>query len=228
MRIAVTRLMEKSGGTRALFARYGHESSLIPTMKTAPVENTSSLDDLCKKVSSGEVDFLLFSSTLGVDNFFDRCPGIPEGIVMVAVGPMTSEALRKRGFNSETIPSFSSDHFASHLGERIKGKTVGIVRPDVPNPALVESLISQGAQVIEGIAYLLIPSGADFKNSIEDVDAVIFTSGKSFTLARVSAQDLIGKIVIAIGPKTARVMRQRGVKPDIVADGTLEDCLRKV
>ncbi len=225
MKIAVTRLEEKSKGTQELFAGYGHEAVLVPTMKTAPATDPESLDELCTKVSEGDVDFLVFSSTMGVKYFFDRCSKVPDGTVMVAVGPKTAEAVCDKGFKCETIPSYSSEHFASHLGFRIKGKTVGLVRPDVPNPQLVESLISQGAQVVEAIAYQLLPSGHEFKEKLPDVDAVIFTSGKSFILAGVSAKELDGKTVVAIGPKCAAVMESKGITPDITGNGTLEGCL---
>jgi uroporphyrinogen-III synthase len=227
MKIAVTRLEEKAEGTYELFTRYAHEAVLVPTMKVAPVDDKSSLNNLCSKVDLGEVDFLLFSSTMGVTCFFARC-NLPDGINIIAVGPKTSEAIQKKGYDCETISSFSSDNFAIHLRGRINGKIVGIVRPDVPNSGLLDSLTSSGARVIEGIAYRLVPSGKDFKIALQYVDAVIFTSGKSFDLADVDANDLHDKIVIAIGPKTADVMRKKNVHPDIVGKGTIEDCLGQI
>lgn len=228
MKIAVTRLEEKSKGTDALFARYGHEAVIIPTMKTAPVKDTASLDNLCTQLAHGKIDFLIFSSTMGVKYLFDRC-AVPEKTAIIAVGPKTADAINEMHTPPcETISSFSSDHFASHLAGRIQGLTVGIVRPDVPNPLLVDSLKALGAKVVEGIAYRLLPAGNDFKKILSDVDAVIFTSGKSFTLADVSAGDMKDQIVIAIGPKTAEVLQHAGVKPAITGRGTLEDCLEQL
>ena len=225
MKIAVTRLDEKSKGTHELFARYGHEAVLVPTMNTAPAKNQDSLNELCAKVAGGDVHFLTFSSTMGVKYFFDQCKKVPDGIIMIAIGPKTADAVSDKGFTCETIRTYSSDHFASHLGSRIKGKTLGLVRPDVTNPQLVESLISLGAQVVEGVAYRLLPSGYEFKEILPDVDAVIFTSGKSFTLAGVSSEELNGKVVIAIGPKCAAVMESQSTIPGITGNGTLEGCL---
>jgi len=106
------------------------------------------------------------------------------------------------------------------------GKTIAIVRPDIPNPALVESLTASGARVLEGVAYRLVPTGNDLRQILPDVDAIIFTRGKSFNLARVSAGDVAGKTVIAIGPKTAGMMCDNGIVPDITGNGTLEGCLK--
>lgn len=227
MKIAVSRLEEKSEGTIELFARYGHEAVLVPTMKAQPASDPS-MELLCDSLSKQEVDFLIFSSTLGVKYFFEICSSIPDNTVIVSVGPITSQAIIEKGFICETISSFTSDHFASHLGSRIRGKTVGIVRPDVPNPGLVETLSSQDARVLEGIAYRLLPAGNDMQKALKDVDAVIFTSGKSFAFARVNLQDLHDKKVIAIGPKTAAAMKKAGVEPDLVGDGTLEGCLKNL
>jgi uroporphyrinogen-III synthase len=87
---------------------------------------------------------------LGVKYFLLRCNNIPAGITMI--GLETSEAITEKGYDCETISSFSSDHFASHISSRIKDKTIGIIRPDVPNTELVVTLTSLGARVIEGIA----------------------------------------------------------------------------
>ena len=225
MRIAVTRLKEKSGGTLELFSKYGHDAILVPTMKTELPENPASLDELCRKVSSGKVDFLIFSSTVGVKYFFEQCGSVPDKTTIIAVGPRTQEAVIDKALDCETISSFSSDHFASHLGSRIMGMTVGIVRPDIPNSGLVESLIALGASVLEGIAYRLVPTGNDLRQILPDVDAIIFTSGKSFAVSGVSAGDVTGKTVIAIGPMTAAMMCDLGMVPDITGNGTLEGCL---
>lgn len=227
MKIAVTRLEEKSKGTEALFARYGHKSVIIPTMKTAPIEDTASIDGLCTQLAHSKVDFLIFSSTMGVKYFFNRCT-VPEETAIIAVGPKTADAINELQRDCETISSFSSDHFASHLAGRIQGRTVGIVRPDVPNPQLVDSLKTLGASVVEGVAYRLLPAGNDIKNILANVDAVLFTSGKSFTLANVASGDMKRLIVIAIGPKTAGVLLRAGIKPAITGNGTLEDCLEQL
>lgn len=226
MKIAVTRLEEKSGGTSELFSKYGHDAILVPTMKTEIPDNPASLDELCRKVTSGKVDFLIFSSTMGVRYFFEQCGSVPDTTTIIAVGPRTQEAIVDKGFNCETITSFSSDHFASHLGSRIQGRTVGIVRPDIPNPALVKSLTASGARVQQGVAYRLVPTENDLRKILPDVDAVIFTSGKSFAQSGVSAGDAAGKTVIAIGPKTASMMHDHGIVSDITGNGTLEGCLK--
>jgi len=226
MKIAVTRLEEKSGGTRELFSKYGHDAILVPTMKTEIPDNPASMNEFCRKVSSGKVDFLIFSSTMGVRYFFEQCSNVPDITTIIAVGPRTQEAIVDKGLSCETIPSFSSDHFASHLGSRIIGRTVGIVRPDIPNPELVESLTASGARILEGVAYRLVPTGNDLKQILPDVDAVIFTSGKSFNLSGISVWDAAGKTVIAIGPKTASMMLDHGIVPGITGNGTLEGCLK--
>jgi len=60
---------------------------------------------------------------------------------------------------------------------------------------------------------------------LDDVDAVIFTSAKSFELSGFRPQDAKNIRSIAIGQKTADAMQKSGVHPDIIGNGTLEDCL---
>ena len=89
----------------------------------------------------------------------------------------------------------------------------------------MDSLTASGALVLEGVAYRLVATGTDLRPILRDVDAIIFTSGKSFMLAGVSAGDVAGKTVIAIGPKTADIMQEHGIIPDVTGNGTLEGCL---
>lgn len=56
------------------------------------------------------------------------------------------------------------------------------------------------------------------------VDAVIFTSAKSFLASRLEREDIGAVITVAIGPKAANSMLEKEVKPDLVGSGTLESC----
>ena len=120
--------------------------------------------------------------------------------------------------------SLSSLHFAENVGN-IKDKTIGIARADVPNNELIESLESKGAVVIEAPAYRLEATGNSIPEVLKDVDAVIFTSAKSFELSGFRPETNKKIKIIAIGQKTADAMRKSGNDPDIVGNGTLEDCL---
>ena len=223
MKIAVTKLKEKSEGIPELFRRYGHEAIIVSTMRASDPTDTTPLLCLAEMASKGEIDILIFTSALGVDKLFERAK--PANTVrIVSVGPKTAKKVEGYGFSSEVIEQFSSGHFAEYLGD-ISGKTIGIARAEVPNPELAESLVSGGAAVVEAPAYRLEPAGCSITDVLKDADAVIFTSARSFESSGFNHEHAKGLKVIAIGGKTAEAMRKQGIIPDIVGEGTIESCL---
>ncbi len=223
MKIALTKVREKTEGIHELFKRYGHEVIIISPMEARDPPDPAPLSLLAQKASKGDLDILIFTSALGVDKLFKKA--LPaKNIRIVSVGPKTAKKVKEYGFISELIEEFSSEHFAEYLGD-IRGKIIGIARAGVPNPALINSLVSGGATVFEATAYSLEPSGCGFDDIFTDVDAVIFTSAMSFEYSGFRINDRKKPVIAAIGEKTAKVMREYGFEPDIVGDGTLEKCL---
>ena len=192
-------------------------------MRAAAPSDPEPLLKLCQMISKQKIDILIFTSSLGAEKLLDRVkPG--KQIRIVSVGPKTAKKVEEYGLKSEIIEKFSSENFADHLGE-IKGKTIGIARAEVPNPELIGSLQSKGAIIIEAPAYRLESAGNSILEVLNDVDAVIFTSAKSFELSGFKSETAKKIRSIAIGPKTADAMRKAGIHPDFVGNGTLEDCL---
>jgi uroporphyrinogen-III synthase len=225
VRIAVTKLEEKSQGIPELFHRFGHEAVIVSTMRAADPSDIGPLLRLCDMISKGKIDILIFTSSLGVERLLNRTiPG--RNVRIVSVGPKTAKKVEVYGLKSEVIEKFSSENFSDYLGD-IAGKTIGIARAEVPNPELISSLESKGAVVIEAPAYRLEPAGNSILGVLNNVDAVIFTSAKSFELSCFGQENAKNKKikVIAIGEKTASAMRKLGVHPDLVGNGTIEDCL---
>ncbi len=221
MKIAITKLAEKSEGIIELFQRHGHEAIVISTMCVAPPADGKPLLRLADMVSKGTIDILIFTSALGVEKFFEKA--IPkDNVRIVCVGPKTADKVKEYGLQREIISNFSSEHFAEYLGN-LRGKNVGIARAEVPNEDLIASLKAKGAMVIEAPVYSLVP-GKIITGTLNDVDAVIFTSAKSFEFSGFESNEKKIK-VIAIGQKTANVMRKHGIEPDMVGNGTLENCL---
>lgn len=225
MKIAVTKLEEKSEGIPELFRRYGHEAIIVPTMRAAPPTDPKPLLRLADMVSNNKIDILIFTSALGVEKLFEKVrPG--NNVRIVSVGPKTAKKVEEYGLKNETIENFSSDNFAQYLGD-VSGKTIGIARAQVPNPELISSLVSKGAAIIEAPVYRLVP-GSSIVGALKDADAVIFTSAKSFELSGFTKEHAKKLKVIAIGKKTADAMRKHGIPPDVVGNGTLENCLSQL
>jgi uroporphyrinogen-III synthase len=178
VKIAVTKLEEKSVGVHELFRRYGHEAVIVSTMRSADPSDPGPIVRLCDLISKKKIDILIFTSSLGAKKLLDRVnPG--QKIRIVSVGPKTAKKVEEYGLKSEIIEKFSSENFVDYLGD-ISGKTIGIARAEVSNPELIGSLESKGASIIEAPAYRLEPAGNSILDVINDVEAVIFTSAKSF------------------------------------------------
>lgn len=226
MRVAVTRLQEKEDNTVELFKKYGIEAITVPTIRSRPPKDSASLDLLVRMVSGQEIDFLIFTSSLGVLRFFEKCDSIPSNTTIISVGPKTAQKVNECDYSSEVLDSFSSDRFADYLKDRAYGKVVGIAKAGVPNPELVEALESLGATVVEGVCYELESAPNNLKKMVaaHEIDAVVFTSTKSFLSVGFENTDVSGVTMVAIGPKTAKGMRDAGVEPGVVGGGTLESC----
>ncbi len=223
MRIAITKLQEKSEGIQELFRQFGHEAVIVSTIQAAEPTDIKPLMLLSEMISRNEIDILIFTSALGVDRLFGKIR--PEkSIRIVSVGPKTAKKVEEYGLSSEVIGSFSSENFADHLGD-IGGKTIGIARAEVPNPELIESLTQRGARIVEAPAYRLEPSGNNILNVLNGVDAVIFTSARSFLASGFTPDGAKNLKTIAIGQKTSEAMRKSGVYPEIIGNGTIEGCL---
>ncbi len=225
MKIAVTKLEEKSEGIKELFKRHGHEAIIVSTMRLAPPGDAKPLDYLAGMISKNKISILIFTSAMGVEKLFEKIKPA-KNLKIVSVGPKTAKKVEEYGLQSEIIAKFSSEHFAEYLGD-IKGKIIGIARAEVPNTELIESLKSKGAIVIEAPVYRLVPASS-IVDKLKDVDAVLFTSAKSFEFSRFGNQHAKNLKVIAIGQKTAEAMRKHGVTPDIVGNGTVESCLSQL
>jgi uroporphyrinogen-III synthase len=223
VKIAVTKLREKSEGIHELFKSYGHEALIISTMSAADPSDPAPLARLAEMASKGNLDILIFTSALGADKLFKRAHPA-KNVRIVSVGPKTARKVEEYGFASEVITEFSSEHFAEYLGD-IRGKTIGVARAGVPNPELLRSLGSGGATVVEATAYRLEPSDCRFDDVLNEADAVIFTSAMSFEYSGFHCEGKRNLIIAAIGEKTAEEMRKHGCEPDIVGDGTLERCV---
>jgi uroporphyrinogen III methyltransferase/synthase len=116
------------------------------------------------------------------------------------------------------------------LEERpLQGRTVAVTRARAQASELAARLRSLGATVVEAPA-IRIESLDTPLPPVRDYDLVCVTSpnGAELLLDRLhDARDLAGVRVAAIGPGTARALRERGVEPDLVparavAEGLVE------
>ena len=219
MMIAITRLADKGARDPALCEEYGH--ACYPVSPLAATVFPERVAAFVAGVHRGDFDCLFFTSALPatiIGPLLERWPRV------VAIGPRTAETLRDMGIACETLPSYYSRDFAPYLGEWLRGRTVGIPRADVPNPALLDAIRELGGEPVEIRVYGLEPTGTEL--DLENAEALLFTSANSFRQAIWTPRPHL--LLMAIGEITAEAMAESGMAPAVVGDGSLEGTLRRL
>ena len=233
--MVVTRAREQAGELAARLEQLGAEVLLLPTVSFASPEDPSSLDAAIARLS--EFDWIFFTSSNAV-RFFARRKQESAAratdaelahLKVGAVGPATAEAARKEGFRVDYVAgNHSGEALAGELGERIRGCRVLLPRSDRADQRLPCALREAGAQVTDAVTYRtaapqkLDPEAIGRVRSGE-VDTILFASPSAFfnlwdsipaaELAALSARVQLA----AIGPTTARALRDSGVRVEIEA-----------
>jgi len=217
MKIAITRLAGKEKTDAARCADFGHTCYSVHPLRSEVKEAT--IASFISATGRDEFDAIFFTSALPAKIIAPLLKKVPR---VIAIGPQTARELERFAIPCEVLPGFYSRDFVPYLGEWIRGKRIGIPRADVPNPDLIAAIMAAGGLPREFRCYRLIPTGEPL--SLENADAVLFTSAMSYSRAVwTQREDLL---VMAIGEITASVMRGNGTEPEIVGDGSLEGTLR--
>ncbi len=234
-RVVVTRATDQAHELAHSLMALGAKVVLLPTVSFAPVEDSSALDAALRRL--GEFDWILFTSQNAVRFFSQRMSELglkartaqsPRPLV-AAVGPATVTAATREGFRVDTIPkTHSGEALAQELWGAIGDRKVLLPRSDRADDRLPNALREAGANVTEIVAYrTAAPDSLDpeILKRIRDaeVDAIVFASPSAFRclsecvgaaeLAEISSRVQFA----AIGPTTARAMREDGARVDIEA-----------
>ena len=219
MRIALTRVAEKAGDDAELFSSYGHEVKIVSPLSAELHPNI--VQQFVLEANEKQFDAIFFTSAYPAEVC---APLLSRDITrtcrITAIGPKTAAVLHQTGIAAETLPSFYSQDYVPHLGNWIAGKRVALPRASVPNPELINAIEDAGGIAYEYRLYSLHPTNTVL--DVEDCDAVLFTSAYSFRSAQFAPSD---KMMLAIGDITANAMRNSGVEPSVVGDGSLKGTL---
>ncbi|MDD1668406.1 MAG: uroporphyrinogen-III synthase [Methanomicrobiales archaeon] len=217
MRIAVTRIAEKGVRDARICQRYGHECYTVSPLRVEIYEDR--VRSFAEAANRGDLDCIFFASAVPAKVLGPLLKSPPR---VIAIGPQTARILGESGIRCETLPSFYSRALVPYLGKWIRGRRIGIPRADVPNPGLLAAIEAAGGIPTEVRCYGLVPTKTPL--AVEGADALLFTSGSSFS--RAVWQPRPGLLLVAIGEVTAGVMRDAGAAPAVVGDGSLEGTLR--
>ncbi len=229
LRVLVTRSREQSAQIEALLQAEGAVPCLLPAIRFAPPRDGAPLAEAAREIS--RYDYALFTSANGVRSFLAALSGAGdtgEGasrLRLFAVGRATAEALAKAGLHVEDLPALKrGEGLAALLKERLSPGLRGIaIGPDPPDGELLAALGASGLSVQAIAAYRTVP-GADPAEAQKlaahgPPDAALFYSPSAVrgTLAAIEAAVLRRSRIVAVGPTTAKALREAGLPPAAVA-----------
>jgi uroporphyrinogen III methyltransferase/synthase len=228
-RIVVTRAPEQSRELSEALAELGAEVLSLPTVCFGPADDWTSLDRALRAIS--QFDWLLFTSQNAVRFFCQRFRELDisteglalSGLRVGAVGPATAQAVEREGMRVKfAAKEHGGEGLVNELHAELQGSRVLLPRSDRADDRLPKALRNAGAIVTEAEAYRTMQPAtldADVLAKLRgaEVDAIIFASPSAFynlrdVLTADEAAELSAHVqFVAIGPTTARALRESGV-----------------
>ncbi len=248
-RILLTR--EHSSGFEML-EDMGAEVMEFPTFEIVPPETWQPLDEALGKANS--YDWIVFTSAKGVKFFFERlrelgidirCLG---GAKICAVGPKTAEAVKGFCLKVDMVPeefraeglirSFAGLKDApEENGKKLEGMRFLLPRAQEAREVFPEKVREMGGHIDVPPVYRAVrpeASGKRLKRFMKEgrITVATFTSGATFTnfmeMLGNEAKDLLEGIAIAaIGPVTAKKVKEAGLSVDIMPETATMEALEQ-
>lgn len=218
-RIVVTR--PESARLAGELERLGAEVTIVPLIEIRPAEDRRALDEAIARLH--EYDWIVLTSVNGVAAIERGLAGLA-GPRIAAVGPVTADAIRTHGLEPAFVATRASEDIAGGLGD-LAGKRVLMPQADIADPALAEELRGKGAEVDVVVAYrtVLVEPPMWGILPLRIADAVVLASGSACRSLAAAGGAGGGAMLVCIGPKTAKVAREVGLKVGLVADETTSD-----
>lgn len=218
-RIVVTR--PESARLAGELERLGAEVTIVPLIEIRPAEDRRALDEAIARLH--EYDWIVLTSVNGVAAIERGLAGLA-GPRIAAVGPVTADAIRTHGLEPTFVATRASEDIAGGLGD-LAGKRVLMPQADIADPALAEELRGKGAEVDVVVAYrtVLVEPPMWGILPLRIADAVVLASGSACRSLAAAGGAGGGAMLVCIGPKTAKVAREVGLKVGLVADETTSD-----
>ena len=231
-RVLVTRARQQASALSARLAELGAVPLEYPTIEIRPVEDPGPFDEALQAV--GQFAWIVFTSTNGVDAFWDRLLASGQdsralaGVKICAIGPSTAASLASRGISADWMPPEFVTHSVLNGFKAfdIAGAPILLARADIAPPLLADGLRGQGAEVTEVTAYQTVPSSesrARLLAALEGRKVDIVTLTSSSTVRNLvdgvgGRLDLLdGLTVASIGPVTSETARSLGLTVHVEA-----------
>lgn len=215
--VVVTR--EERGELGRLLDERGARVVHIPLIRVVDADP----DELAAAWSC-EPQWLIVTSAAGAERVGAAAAARPT-VRLAVVGTATAQRLAElAGRPVDLVPDrqLAEELAAAFNARHDRPQRVLVAQADRASTTLVDRLVAAGHEVTTAVAYRteLCPPDPDGVASIEAADAVIFASGsaaRSWAATLGDRVDLIPPLVVAIGPTTAAVAAESGLKVTHVA-----------
>jgi len=233
--IVLTRTIEQSKESAAIFSELGAEVIVFLTLEIVPPSSWEKFDELI--LSHQKIDFIVFTSSHAVTMFLKRCNELEKKIdfsktKVVAVGNKTKSVCEENQIKVDIIPKkFSGEGVVEELSKYdLMDKLVFIPRSAIGREGLPKGLEELGAKIITVPVYnVSLPSKESIARNIEQLniskpDVFIFTSPSTFEnfLIIMNINNPVSFFknydVAAIGPTTKSAIENNKVKVSIMPD----------
>lgn len=232
--ILVTRSTGQSSDFCDRLQNHGAISLSTPALEIVPPSSWQALDGAIAQL--GQVDWLILTSSNGVEFFLDRLLTLGQDLRSLAqlkiavVGKKTARVLKQRGLSPDFIPpDFIADSLVERFPESVEGKTILLPRVETGGrDVLVRQFRDAGAKVLEAAAYeSRCPDHLDPQALAAlrqgTVDVVTFASSKTVrNFARLIETageiSLDGVAIASIGPQTTKSCHHAWGRCDIEAE----------
>lgn len=218
--ILVTRSVAQSSQFSDRLKQAGANVIEMPTLEIVPPASWEALDQAIAHLLG--FDWLIMTSTNGVDYFFERLEAQKLdaralfGVKIAVVGEKTAASLKQQGLKPDFIPpDFVADSLVENFPESLQGKKVLFPRVETGGrEILVKELTAKGAEVVEVAAYQskcpegIAPAALEALQR-QAVDIITFASSKTVQnfchLLEINGGANLDSVCIAsIGPQTSK------------------------
>lgn len=233
-RIVITRAAAQCEALARELSARGALPSVLPLISFAEPEDCAPLDRAIEGIQ--QFDWLILTSAQAVRALVQRACDLHKPLTptesqlrVACVGPVTAEAARNAKLPVEYVAVMHNGvGLANELGGKLQGAKILLPRSDRANPDLPMALRRFGPQVTEVIAYRTLRDTESDRDSLKRIvagnaNAILFFSPSAVQhFAELMGAEKFPSIqdrlaITAVGPVTARVLREAGVERIIVA-----------
>ncbi|MEZ0324509.1 MAG: uroporphyrinogen-III synthase [Fimbriimonas sp.] len=225
--VLITRPKHQAAEMAGQLEQLGAAVIMMPALEIAPLEDTASLDDALRRLST--FDWVVLTSVNGVRAVVSRMGilGIPvkelASVRLAVIGPATARELSELVRAPDLMPAeFVSESIVEALGD-VGGQRFLLARADKARRDLAVTLRERGAEVEEVAAYRILQAAEEGELPQDAPDYIVLTSSAGVR----ATHDLLGACgrehwmresrLACIGPITAATVVELGLMPHLIA-----------